>query len=222
MSNPDQRRGAVAAGGATRRRRPWWVWLLLAIAAVLVVLAILLLTSRCGTDAGPPPGPSGAGAGGAPAASGAPSPGALPPGAPSGAPGSTDAGGEPGGAGGAGAAGDAAAVSARIQEILDATPVTFLPDQAELTTAGAESLDEVARELGAAPAVRVTVTGYAAPVSQGMGPAAQALSDQRAATVAQRLTADGIDPARIQTHGAADTNPRASTAASRRAEITVS
>ena len=84
------------------------------------------------------------------------------------------------------------------------------------------TVDRVAQELANAPAARVTVTGYVAPVSQGVGPAAQPLSDQRAAAVAQRLGADGVDPSRVQARGAADTNPQASTAASRRVEIAVS
>ncbi len=66
------------------------------------------------------------------------------------------------------------------------------------------------------------VTGYVAPVNQGIGPAAQTLSDQRAAAVVQRLGADGVTADRVQARGAADTNPLGSTSASRRADITVS
>jgi outer membrane protein OmpA-like peptidoglycan-associated protein len=115
-----------------------------------------------------------------------------------------------------------AALSARVQQLVAASPVTFRPDSPELTAAGGRTVDQVARELAGAPNARVTVTGYAAAVSQGVGPAAQQLSDQRAAAVALRLTSDGVDAGRIQTRGAADTNPLASPAASRRVEIAVS
>ncbi len=100
--------------------------------------------------------------------------------------------------------------------------MTFQPDRPELTASGRQSVDRVARELAAVPAARVSVTGYAAPVDRGVGPDAQSLSDQRAAAVAQRLAADGIGADRVQSHGAADANPLGSTAASRRADITVS
>jgi outer membrane protein OmpA-like peptidoglycan-associated protein len=206
------------------------MWLLLAILAVIIILVILLLIARCGAgSSGPPPGTAGApGANGQAAPAGQP-PAAGPPGGPSAAPGSPGAApgtGAPGadapGSGAGGAGGDVAAVAARVQVLLVASPVTFRPDRPELTAVGARTVDQVAQELIGAPAARVMVTGYAAPVSQGVGPGAQQLSDQRAAAVAQRLNSDGVDPGRIQTHGAADTNPRASTAASRRAEITVS
>jgi outer membrane protein OmpA-like peptidoglycan-associated protein len=236
MSSPGDRRvaGAAptgrAAGTPPQRRRPWWVWLLLILLAVVIIVVILLLATQCGSGssggpatpaagappagAGTPGAPAGAPPAGAPGASGgAAAPGATPPGA--------TAGGTGAGAGGSGA-GDVAAVSARVSQILAATPVTFQPDRPELTTAGRQSVDRVARELAAVPAARVSVTGYAAPVDRGVGPNAQSLSDQRAAAVAQRLAADGIGADRVQSHGAADTNPLASTAASRRADITVS
>jgi outer membrane protein OmpA-like peptidoglycan-associated protein len=228
MTDPDQRRGAVAAGGAggpagTRRRRPWWAWLLLALLAILVILAILLL-SRCGSGSeGPPPGPAGGTA--APAAPGAPGGAPAPGVAPPAAPGAPEAPGAPGaatGSSGTGGTGDVAAVSRRVQELVEASPVTFRPDSPELTASGAETVDEVARELAGAPSARVSVTGYVAPVARGIGPDAQGLSDQRAAAVAQRLESQGVDPGRIQTRGAADTDPLSSTAASRRVEIAVS
>lgn len=241
MTEPEQRRGAVAAA-PPGRRRPWWLWLLL---AAVVVVAILLLATQCGGSSAPQSAPAGApaapGAPGGPPAPGAP--GAPPaPGAPGGppapgapgapAPGAAGAGTPPaggpsvpagaGGAGGAASSGDVAGVSARVQQIVEAQPITFRPDRPELTAAGAQTVDEVARELTAVPAAKVTVVGYAAPVSRGIGPAAQGLSDQRAAAVAQRLAAAGIGADRVQARGAADTDPLPSTAASRRATITVS
>ena len=244
MSSPGDRRvaGAAptgrAAGTPPQRRRPWWVWLLLILLAVVIIVVILLLATQCGSGsgssggpgtpaAGPPPAgagapPAGAGAPGAPpagapgASGGAPAPGAGQPGAPAGGTGANS-----GGAGGAGG-GDVAAVSARVSQIVAATPVTFQPDRPELTVSGRQSVDRVARELAAVPAAKVSVTGYAAPVDRGVGPDPQSLSDQRAAAVAQRLAADGIGADRVQSHGAADTNPLTSTAASRRADITVS
>ncbi|MDD7934746.1 OmpA family protein [Actinomycetospora straminea] len=114
-------------------------------------------------------------------------------------------------------------MSARVQELVAASPVTFRPDSPELTPAAARTVDQVAEELADAPNARVTVTGYTAPVSQGIGPAAQALSDQRAQAVAERLSSEGVDPARIQARGGAtDSAPRASVAESRRVEIAVS
>lgn len=123
-------------------------------------------------------------------------------------------------AGGA-SSGDVAGLTSRLAEIQAAAPVTFRPDSAELTTAGQQTVDRIAQELAAVPAARVVVTGYAAPVNQGIGPAAQALSDQRAAAVVQRLGAGGVGADRVQARGAADTNPLSSTAASRRAEVAV-
>ncbi|MDD7967837.1 OmpA family protein [Actinomycetospora lemnae] len=217
---------------------------MLALLALVVIGLILLLTSRCGPEgSGPPPGQAGApGASGqaAPGAPGAGVPGQAPPAGPApgaaapggagapaaGAPGAAgvpEGSGTPGGAGAPGnGGGDPAAVSARVQEILAASPVTFRPDSPELTAAGARTVDQVAEELAGAPNARVTVTGYTAPVSRGIGPAAQPLSDQRAQAVAERLGREGVDPGRIEARGAADSNPRPDVAESRRVEITVS
>jgi outer membrane protein OmpA-like peptidoglycan-associated protein len=222
MSSPGDRRVAggappagAAAGAPPRRRRPWWVWLLLVLLAVVIIVVILLVATQCGSGAGSSGGPA------TPAAS-APPAGGAPAGAPPAGGAQPRGAGQPGAPAGGAGGGDVSAVSARVAQILAATPVTFQPDRPELTPAGSQSVDRVARELAAVPAARVSVTGYAAPVDRGVRPDAQSLSDQRAAAVAQRLAADGVGADRVQSHGAADTNPLASTASSRRADITVS
>jgi len=213
MSSPDQRSATGSTAAPPRRRRPVWAWLLLALVAIAIVIAILLLTGRCGagsTAGAPPASPTAGAPPGAGAA--APPPGALATGAPNGG-GSSNAPGTPA---------DAAALQSSIDGIVAAAPITFRPNSAELTDSGAESLARVAEELAAVPTARAVVTGYAAPTGNSGTPNPQQLSEQRAITVASELAADGVAPDRLQTRGAADTNPRADFAASRRAEITVS
>ena len=225
MSNLDQRSGSGSTAAPPRRRRPVWAWLLLALVAIAIVIAILLLTGRCGSGstAGAPPATPSAGAP-AGAANGAVPPGA--PGAgtaapPSGAP-ATDAENGRGSSTAPGAPTDAAALQSSIDRIVAAAPITFRPNSAELTDSGASSLARVAEELAAVPTARVVITGYAAPAGTSGTPNPQQLSEQRATTVAGELADDGVAPDRMQTRGAADTNPRPDLAASRRAEITVS
>ncbi|WP_433803526.1 OmpA family protein [Actinomycetospora sp. CA-084318] len=205
MTGPDHDRRAAGAppgtiGAATtthrRRRRPW-AWLVPVLVGVVVVVVVLLFATRCGGA-----NPSGAPTTTAPI---------LPTTAPA-VPTTTPTGG----------AADVAGVSARIGQLLAASPITFRGDSADLTDADARTVDQVARELAAVPTARVTVTGYTAPVSRGVGPDAQELSDRRAATVADRLVAGGVGADRLQTRGAGASNPLPSTAASRRADITVS
>ena len=94
----------------------------------------------------------------------------------------------------------------------------FLPDQATLTSSGAETVDKVAALLAPATDVGVRLTGHAARTPGDPG-AAQQLSDQRAQTLATVLAAKGVAADRIQTQGASDTAPKADAAASRRVEI---
>jgi outer membrane protein OmpA-like peptidoglycan-associated protein len=222
MSNPDQRSGSTSMAPPPRRRRPVWAWLLLALVAIAIVIAILLLTGRCGSDstAGAPP---------ATPSAGAPAGAAVPPGAPGAGtaapPSGTPATGAANGSGSSTAPGaptDAAALQSSIDQIVAAAPITFRPNSAELTDSGAASLARVAEELAAVPTARVVITGYAAPAGTSGTPNPQQLSEQRATTVAGELADDGVAPDRMQTRGAADTNPRPDLAASRRAEITVS
>jgi len=212
MSSP-QRPATGATAAEPRRRRPLWAWLLLALVIIAIVIAILLLTGRCGSGdpAAPPAGSPTA----APAAAPGPAPGAAPGPAPGPAPGAVPP-------GAPGAPVDTAALQSRIDAIVAAEPVTFLPNRAELTDSGAQGLERVAEVLADAPSARVVVTGYAAPAGASPTPDPQQLSDQRAALVAEELAQAGVAADRIQTRGASDTNPRPDLATSRRAEISVS
>jgi outer membrane protein OmpA-like peptidoglycan-associated protein len=113
---------------------------------------------------------------------------------------------------------DRAALQAQLDQLLAAAAITFLPDQATLTSSGAETVDKVAALLAPATDVGVRLTGHAARTPGDPG-AAQQLSDQRAQAEATVLAAKGVAADRIQTQGASDTAPKADAAASRRVEI---
>jgi outer membrane protein OmpA-like peptidoglycan-associated protein len=113
---------------------------------------------------------------------------------------------------------DRAALQAQLDQILAATPITFAPDSANLTSSGAEAVDKVAVLLAPAAGVGVKLTGYVAPTPGNPGNAQQ-LSEQRAEAVSAALVAKGVAADRIQTEGAGDSAPKADAAASRRVEI---
>jgi outer membrane protein OmpA-like peptidoglycan-associated protein len=113
-------------------------------------------------------------------------------------------------------------VAGRIQRIVAETPVTFRPDSPRLTDSGSRGLDAVVRELAGTPGTRVTVTGYAAVIAQGMGADPLRLSQQRAAAVTTRMSAAGIGADRVEMRGASNSDPRPTVAGSRRVEFAVS
>jgi outer membrane protein OmpA-like peptidoglycan-associated protein len=113
---------------------------------------------------------------------------------------------------------DRAALQAQIDQILAATPITFAPDAATLTSSGAEAVDKVAVLLAPAADVGVKLIGHVAP-TPGNPSNAQQLSEQRAETVSAALISKGVAADRIQTEGAGDTAPKGDAAASRRVEV---
>jgi outer membrane protein OmpA-like peptidoglycan-associated protein len=113
---------------------------------------------------------------------------------------------------------DRAALQAQLDQILAATPITFAPDTATLTSSGAESVDKVAVLLAPAADVGVKLIGHVAP-TPGDPSNAQQLSEQRAEAVSAALISKGVAADRIQTEGASDTAPKGDAAASRRVEV---
>ena len=113
---------------------------------------------------------------------------------------------------------DRAALQAQLDQILAATPITFAPDTATLTSSGAEAVDKVAVLLAPAADVGVKLIGHVAP-TPGDPTSAQQLSEQRAEAVSAALAAKGVAADRIQTEGAGDSAPKGDAAASRRVEI---
>jgi outer membrane protein OmpA-like peptidoglycan-associated protein len=108
----------------------------------------------------------------------------------------------------------------QIGGLVTAAPIVFPPDSAELAGPPAETVRRVAALLVAEPAAHVAVDGYVAD-TPGTPEEAQQLSDRRAAVVADQLVAAGVDRSRITATGHGATKPLATTAASRRVEISI-
>lgn len=88
--------------------------------------------------------------------------------------------------------------------VLDAATVHFRPDTAELVSVPATDavLAPIAAHLSAYPDVRVTITGTCASGSGlGTGPDPITLSKERAAAIADRFIAAGINPERLTIDG---------------------
>jgi outer membrane protein OmpA-like peptidoglycan-associated protein len=111
-------------------------------------------------------------------------------------------------------------LTAELAAVLGSAPILFRADSAALTEGSAAAVAEVAALLRAAPAARVELEGHVAD-TPGSPDIAQALSDQRAAVVADALVAAGVDRGRLTTVGRADREPLGSRAASRRVEIRI-
>ncbi|WP_051174154.1 OmpA family protein [Amycolatopsis orientalis] len=93
---------------------------------------------------------------------------------------------------------DAAAVQglqAKIDEIVNASPVRFSPQSAELTDEAKATLKKVAKAAAAAPSVKVAVDTHAGYPDAAM---ATDLSQKRADAVREILTAGGIAGDRIK------------------------
>jgi len=86
--------------------------------------------------------------------------------------------------------------------VLDATTVHFQPNRPELVDPDAADavLAPIVRYLSAHPGIKIAVTGTCA-TGTGDGPDPMWLSRARAGTIASRLAAAGIDPARITAAG---------------------
>lgn len=87
-----------------------------------------------------------------------------------------------------------------------AADTLFSFDRAELTEAGRAALDAALAETDGAQALRLRVAGH----TDAIGPDDynQGLSERRAQAVADYLSAQGLDPARIQVVGYGETRPR--------------
>lgn len=108
----------------------------------------------------------------------------------------------------------------RINQALAVAPVTFGPQGNQLTAAGRQNLTLAVGLLKAAPDLPVRLVGHSAPVPTD--PAiAQRVAQSRAEVVAAALRADGIAADRLTVLAVGDTQPLASSEASRRVEISV-
>jgi outer membrane protein OmpA-like peptidoglycan-associated protein len=189
--------GGSHAVGGPRRRGAVLAVVLLAVAAIVAVgVGVAVMNREAGSaDAAPTGAPGLPGAAPAPVAAGS----------------AVDT---------AGSADSTAgpALQARLDAVLASAPVRFAPEATDpLPGAGLAPLAEALR---AAPRVPVTVEGYTAAVGTD-GTRSQALSEERAAEVARRLNALGVDPARLRPVGRADSRPLRTLDESRRVELQV-
>lgn len=112
-------------------------------------------------------------------------------------------------------------LAAQLDKIVAEGPLTFPADSAELTGPAAVTVARLADVLRGAPDVPVELVGFAAD-APGPPETALALSERRAAAVAEALVVAGVDSARITVTGRGATQPLETQAASRRVEISVS
>lgn len=89
-------------------------------------------------------------------------------------------------------------LQARVHAYVDAHPVEFLSEQAELTPEGAKAVLGVA-ELLKGESVHIDVEGHTD--NSGRRVSNLELSEQRAAAIRLRLIASGVDPTHIQSKG---------------------
>lgn len=121
---------------------------------------------------------------------------------------------------------DRQALQQQLNDLIAASPITFRPDTSQLTADGAATVANIAGVLGGVPAARIEVDGHVADTS-GPDPNAQALSEQRANAVKDRLVELGVDARRVDAVGFGTTRPVASNdtsagqAANRRVEVVV-
>lgn len=121
---------------------------------------------------------------------------------------------------------DKKAVQRKIDGIIANRPITFEPDSATLTTAGAATVREISRVVKSARTVDIEVGGHVAR-TPGSATTAKRLSDQRAGTVKALLGRLGISADRVTAKGFGDSKPIADSsttegqAANRRVEIVV-
>lgn len=104
----------------------------------------------------------------------------------------------------------AAEVQTKINEIIRLKNIEFLTAKADLTPAGAATLDEVAAALSNSPALTVAIAGHTD--SQGNPASNQKLSQARADSVRSYLVSKGIAGSRLTAAGFGQTKPIANNA----------
>jgi OOP family OmpA-OmpF porin len=121
----------------------------------------------------------------------------------------------------AGVAVDRGALQRKINDLVAASPVTFLPNSPMLTSSGGATV-RAAGDLLRGRNVRVDVNGYTASAGPSTLDAGQ-LSERRAETVRQELIKAGTAAERITARGFGDAKPLDPTnpAVNRRVEIVV-
>jgi outer membrane protein OmpA-like peptidoglycan-associated protein len=109
---------------------------------------------------------------------------------------------------------------AQLVAVQAAEPIRFGADSVQLAGPPAATVQRVAELLMAAPAAQVLVEGHVAD-TPGRPEAAQLLSEQRAAVVAEALVAAGVPADRIIARGLGAQRPLATVEESRRVEVRV-
>lgn len=102
---------------------------------------------------------------------------------------------------------DAERLNAAVAAIQAVGPIRFGAGKVTLDPAGKATVSAIAGLLTGVKGVRIEVDGYAAR-APGLPNTAQAVSNQRAKSVADALAAAGVDPSLISAHGQGDTMPR--------------
>lgn len=108
-----------------------------------------------------------------------------------------------------------------INALVAGAPITFEPDSGVLTPQGSATVSGVLELVTLVPAARLQVDGFVA-TGPGNGQlSAQALSEQRAATVRDALVAGGVPTDNVTAQGRGEGDTPATQAAGRRVDVTV-
>ena len=113
------------------------------------------------------------------------------------------------------------ALQAKLAALVAVAPITFDPDNTQLTPPGSATLTQVIAAVRAVPAARLQIDGY---VASGRGNGvltAQQLSDQRAAAVRDALVAAGVPDDHLTARGRGEDTAATDRAFARRVDITV-